>query len=712
MAAGIYSKGRYRIWNSEQHPYKHSLNDFLYANPSLPASIITLQGSLDYLYAVLYPQTKAAVANSAALPLIGNTINDFRVVNDDGDGKAAAYRWEQREGEAVASWHKIYDFDWGVDSILQQFLTKTQDLYVKNSGNDDLDISGSPIAGLYSGQSVYGGVSAGTSLTLRANSGDGIGPHTGFVQVDDHFRPATDSNWSCGTNTERWSNVFTDSLTSGTLVATSGSITDSSGSISFGNENLTTIGDISGAVLTASTSLKAIVAGETITVVPGSITCTTGAISFGNENLSTTGTISGATGSTFGTLTLANGSITASGGAITFDNENLSTTGTLGAGNTTVTRLDSDNIRIDGNTISILNVDGNLNLVANGTGVIDLQSAIQTLGQTVTGVIGITGQLNIDNLRFDGNVISSTNLNGNITFTPNGSGIVETSASINPSANGTLSLGDGTHRFSSLFLATGLNDGSNSISMSTLLSLRDINVGVTSGMSLFWDGAKWVASAPDTEITHNTLSGLTTTDAGHTQFVLLAGRAGGQTIQGGTLASQNLTLESTAHATKGNIYFKDSLFPFTNASYSTQWDGEDFGSTINYLRDIYSKGQHFGLRLENLGADPSPSVQNIGRVFYNTAEGIAKLDTGTAIKTIGNKSYSADTVWNGTDLTKTVTVSGSVNNARNCLWQLCDNTNDFEIIFCKITKPSTTQITITLGTALPAGNYQLIGIEI
>lgn len=52
--------------------------------------------------------------------------------------------------------------------------------------------------------------------------------------------------------------------------------------------------------------------------------------------------------------------------------------------------------------------------------------------------------------------------------------------------------------------------------------------------------------------THNLLTGLGSDD--HTQYVLLAGRSGGQTIYGGTAASNNLTLESTSNATKGVVY--------------------------------------------------------------------------------------------------------------------------------------------------------------
>lgn len=43
------------------------------------------------------------------------------------------------------------------------------------------------------------------------------------------------------------------------------------------------------------------------------------------------------------------------------------------------------------------------------------------------------------------------------------------------------------------------------------------------------------------------------------KVTILTGRSGGQTIQGGTGASENLTLESTSHGTKGSIIAKDKL---------------------------------------------------------------------------------------------------------------------------------------------------------
>jgi hypothetical protein len=52
-------------------------------------------------------------------------------------------------------------------------------------------------------------------------------------------------------------------------------------------------------------------------------------------------------------------------------------------------------------------------------------------------------------------------------------------------------------------------------------------------------------------IDHGSISGLGDDD--HTQYALLAGRSGGQSLNGGTASSENLSLSSTADATKGKI---------------------------------------------------------------------------------------------------------------------------------------------------------------
>ena len=47
-----------------------------------------------------------------------------------------------------------------------------------------------------------------------------------------------------------------------------------------------------------------------------------------------------------------------------------------------------------------------------------------TAAAQITGVATVTGQLNVDNIRVDGNTISTTDTNGNIVLTPNGTGYV------------------------------------------------------------------------------------------------------------------------------------------------------------------------------------------------------------------------------------------------------------------------------------------------
>ena len=720
----IFEKHRFEIWNPGQHPYKHTLAEFSYVNPALPG-VTNVEQAMNWLLAVLYPNTKPTVANVAALPALGNTLNDYRVVLDDGDGKAAAYRWEQREGEGTATWHKIYDMDWGIDSVLAAFQTRTQDLYVFRQGYDDLDSSGAVVAGLFAGQIIYGGKSASSNLTLRANSGDGVGPHTGYVQSDDHFRATVHNTYDLGTNTERWRNGYIEtSLAVGTMTIASGSITDSSGAIDFGNENLSTTGNIDGATITG-TSLVADNGANTVTLVPGSYTDTTGAVSFGATNLSTTGTLgAGVTTLTDNAQTIildpdfgGVARITSSTGTISFDNENLTTTGIITGG-----QLAIDNLLLDGNIISSTNVNGNIILLPNGTGVVDVQKTLTTLDQIITGTVTITGQLNADNLRLDGNTLSSTDANGNINFVPNGTGIITLSALFRPTVDNTVDLGTTALRFNDLFIGGVIGDGTNSIANSTLLAFRSgvwRDLGQTlpaqTGDALFYDAVNgvWLASVPDSEVTHNTISGLTTGDAGHTQFVMLAGRAGGQTIQGGTAASENLILESTSHATKGDIFVKDDFLPFTNASYSGGWSGTDIGDSTHYFRHLYTKGELKGARLENytFATLPAASAQNIGRVVFATDVNKAYVDIGTSFKVLGVSKYVSDTVWNGTDTTKDINVSADITDARNAIWQLCDNANDFERIFTSIKAISASTVRITVNVPLAAGSYRLLGLE-
>ena len=133
-----------------------------------------------------------------------------------------------------------------------------------------------------------------------------------------------------------------------------------------------------------------------------------------------TGTLAAATITASGTLSVT-GNTTISG--------SLTTTDITTTGNHSVT----GNITAQGTVFSdkIKSPATNANLIieAQGTGIVDIQSAMTTIGQTITGTASVTGQFNADNLRIDGNVISSTDTNGDVIITPNGSGQITLSSS-------------------------------------------------------------------------------------------------------------------------------------------------------------------------------------------------------------------------------------------------------------------------------------------
>ena len=94
-------------------------------------------------------------------------------------------------------------------------------------------------------------------------------------------------------------------------------------------------------------------------------------------------------------------------------------------GSTTITgQADIDYVRIKDNKITTNTSNSVLEISANGSGTVDVQNAMTTLGQTVTGNVAITGRADVDNLRIDANSITAQNSNGGITLNPNGTGTV------------------------------------------------------------------------------------------------------------------------------------------------------------------------------------------------------------------------------------------------------------------------------------------------
>lgn len=118
--------------------------------------------------------------------------------------------------------------------------------------------------------------------------------------------------------------------------------------------------------------------------------------------------------------------------------------------NSKVDNFKVDNLDFDGNIISSTNSNGNIVLDPNGTGdvvveagaelkVTDLTTGrvlfVGTSGALVdntnftfdsgTGALAVTGSLQADNIKLDGNVISTTDTNGHLDLNPNGTGQVK-----------------------------------------------------------------------------------------------------------------------------------------------------------------------------------------------------------------------------------------------------------------------------------------------
>lgn len=73
----------------------------------------------------------------------------------------------------------------------------------------------------------------------------------------------------------------------------------------------------------------------------------------------------------------------------------------------------------------------------------------------------------------------------------------------------------------------------------------------TAGVNLYLCTATDTWTLSGTALDHGVLSGLTDDD--HTQYLLLAGRSGGQTANGGTASGNNLVLDANSAATNGEI---------------------------------------------------------------------------------------------------------------------------------------------------------------
>ena len=111
--------------------------------------------------------------------------------------------------------------------------------------------------------------------------------------------------------------------------------------------------------------------------------------------------------------------------------EQLDVTGTLVTTDITTTgthtitgQADIDFVRIKDTAITTNDSNANLNLSANGTGAVQMDSDLTTGNINTTGNVVIDGQFDCDNISISGNGIIATNSGGGININPNATGQV------------------------------------------------------------------------------------------------------------------------------------------------------------------------------------------------------------------------------------------------------------------------------------------------
>lgn len=185
-----------------------------------------------------------------------------------------------------------------------------------------------------------------------------------------------------------------------------------------------------------------------------------------------------------------------------------------------------------------------------------------------------------------------------------------------------------------------------------LADLVDVTItAAASGDYLRHNGTAWVdvdAAQLVTDINallvHNTLSGLTTGDP-HTQYPLLAGRSGGQTLKGGTGSGDDLTLHTTDNGTKGDFVFEDAFkiavqntvpSAYAHASASGQYvymRGQDaaVGSGSSGGRLYYIAGNGDGAGVDGLFGVGDPTFTGVLELSHNGTDGVIATSTGDLI---------------------------------------------------------------------------------
>lgn len=341
---------------------------------------------------------------------------------------------------------------------------------------------------------------------------------------------------------------------------------------------------------------------------------------------------------------------------ITQASGNIETDGTIGAdGNVRVGAAGATHFTVDA-TNGDIGTAGDLTVGVDATFGATGQLAFASANSTVTlaGDLDITGSASIDNIDIDGNTISSTDTNGNITLDPNGSGYVQiagtnglvvpvgTTGQQGPSVNGAIRLNSSSGQF----------EGFSSGNWSSLGGVRSVD-GLTFIIAETTPGNSddtlhfHVATSASTNKEAMTLDEIslhvlnTTASSNTTTGSIIAdggvGIAGDVNIGGDTVLTGDLAVNG------GDITTSQTTFNLINATTTTL----NIGGAATAV-NIGTGGEGGGTT--TIGHD----LEVTGDVSVNSGQFSVDATTGNA-ETAGNMIIGGDLTVNGS--TTTIDVS-------------------------------------------------------
>jgi len=126
-----------------------------------------------------------------------------------------------------------------------------------------------------------------------------------------------------------------------------------------------------------------------------------------------------------------------------------------------------------------------------------------------------------------------------------------------------------------------------------------------------------------------------------TEFALLAGRSGGQTLPGGTASGENLTLQSTANATKGKIFFgANSAYNEASSTFGIGTSTPQAALDVKGTADI----SQFIVRANSAQSNSNPII----RVLTNTGSELFRLHSDDSTNLFLGASAGAVNTASGT----------------------------------------------------------------